>query len=186
MKRITLVFSLVILFSLAVVGAVMANGTTEINQSINPDCPTCLGDGAGYAGSGSGYLHDYMNTALANVLGMDVDEFNSRQAAGETLYDIAADLGIDLTTLVELRNQARLEAIELAYADGVLTDDQYQFMLERAQSSVGMGFGMGGGNGRGTQQGGGGGGYGRGQHGGGMLNADGTPNYDCPNYQAVP
>lgn len=182
MKRIILALTLVGLISLAAVGVVMANGTTEINQTTLPECPNCLDDGTGYAGSGSGYLQEYMSTALANALGIEADEFISRHEAGETLYDIAADLGIDLTTLVDLRNNARLEAIELAYADGALTEEQYQYMLERAQSGTGMGYGMGGGGGRGGQQGGG---YGRGQHGG-MWNSTGTPNVDCPNYQAVP
>jgi hypothetical protein len=114
---------------------------------------------------------------------MDVDEFISRHDAGETLYDIAADLNIDTDTLVDLHNQARQEAIELAHADGVLTDDQYQFMLERSQSGSGMGFGMGIGRSQSMMQNGG---YGRGQHGGGMWNSDGIMNPDCPNYQAVP
>lgn len=179
MKQLMIAVTIVGFVSLIGFGVVMANATTPPGQPLIPTCPNCDATGAGQ--TGSGYLHDYMSAALANALGMDVDEFLARRDAGDTLFDIATELGIDLDTLTDLRIQARQQALEQAYADGVLTEEQYQFMLERANAGTGMGLGMGTGNGQGNMQN-----NGRGQRGGGMWNADGTLNPDCPNYQAVP
>ena len=55
------------------------------------DCDSMGGMGAG----GTGQMHE----ALAGALGITVDELNAQLASGTTVADIAAEKGIDLTTL---------------------------------------------------------------------------------------
>lgn len=181
MKQLMIAVTIVGLISLIGFSVVMANATSAPDSPVQTPCPNCPVDGTGTAGSG--VLHDYMSSALANALGIDVEEYIARRDAGETFFDMAAELGFDFDALIETRIQARTEALEQAYADGVLSEEQYQFMLTRAQNGSGMGFGMGFGASQGNQQVGG---YGHGRNGGGMWNSNGTQNPDCPNYQAVP
>jgi hypothetical protein len=109
---------------------------------------------------GSGVLHDYMLENLAEALDISPEEFLARHEAGETMYDIAASLGLDWDQFVQVMAEARADAFEQAYADGLLTDEQYEFY----QNSGDFGH-MGGGHG------------GHGGHGG-----FGTGGYDgeCP------
>ena len=177
MKQIIIASIIVGIISLISIGVVIASVNTPYNGFHTP-CPNCPADGSGTLEGG--VLQEYMSTALANALGMDVDDFTARREAGETLYDFAAEAGINADALAGIRNQARTEALDLAYADGVLTDVQYQYMLQR----LGSGFGMGFGSSQGGQQGGNGRGYG--QRGSGMGSMDGTQNLNCQNTMLIP
>ena len=97
--------------------------------------------------------------------------------AGETLWDIAESLGFDAEEIAELHNQARLEALELAVEDGVLSQEQFEWMQERMGEYGGFGMGGYGMHGGGMHGGGGFGMHGRGQGGGFGQNGD-CPYYD--------
>lgn len=91
-------------------------------------------------GYGFGLLHEYMDKALANALGLTVDEFESRRAAGETFYQIALSKGFTAEQIPALMLDARAKALQAAVADGVITQEQADWMNAR-------GFGRGGGMG---------------------------------------
>ena len=74
-------------------------------------------------------LSDYMPQAIANVLGLGVDDVNAWLASGETLYNIALAQGYTADQLPELMTSVRSEAITLASASGVVTADQSSLML---------------------------------------------------------
>lgn len=112
-----------------------------------------MGGGMGGPADGSGVLHDYMTEALADALGITPEEFLVRREAGETLYDIALDLGLDIDAVREAMTQARTQAVEQAYADGALTQEQYELYLN-AGGMGRMGGGQGGRGGRGGGYGG--------------------------------
>ena len=93
------------------------------------------GNGPGGRGAGTGIqvnlevtLSDYMPTAMADVLGLDVDDVNARLASGETLQTIALSLGYTADQLTELMASIRTKAIGLAIADGVVIADQSAFL----------------------------------------------------------
>ena len=94
-------------------------------------------------GGQEGPLHDYMIQALAEVLGLDAAQLETRIENGETPYDIAIAQGFDASEVPALLAEARTKALDLAVAAGVLTQDQADWMKSH-------GFGRGGHMGSGT------------------------------------
>lgn len=74
-------------------------------------------------------LSNYMPAAMADALGLSVEDVNTRLASGETFYTIALSLGYTADQLPTLMTSVRVKAIDLATADGVLTADQAAFLL---------------------------------------------------------
>jgi hypothetical protein len=108
-------------------------------------------------GDGTGEFHEYMIESLADALGLSVDDLETRREAGETMPEIIDSLGLSQEEFFEAMKQARAEAMEQAYEDGLLTDEQYEFFLEQAENMGQYGGGMGHhGGGRGPRGGGGG------------------------------
>jgi hypothetical protein len=112
--------------------------------------------------NGGGYLHTYMVAALADKLGLKVDDVNARITAGETMYDIAIADGVKAEDFPALMIEVRAQAVSAAVKDGVITQEQADWM-----NSHGMGRG-GYGTGDCTMQNGTGTGYGP-----GMMNGNG-------------
>ena len=88
-------------------------------------------------------------TAFAQALGLTPEELETRRLAGDTLWDIAQEQGMTTEQFQEMMTTARTSAINQAVADGVITQAQADFMLERMETmmgnGVGPGFGMGNG-----------------------------------------
>jgi hypothetical protein len=92
-------------------------------------------------------------TAAAEALGMTVDELSNQLWAGETLSSLAEGKGVELTTVQEAMQAARAtEAktlIEQAVADGTMTQEQADWLLEGIENGYmndlgrGMGHGLG-------------------------------------------
>ena len=116
------------------------------------------------AQNGGGYLHTYMVTAFAEKLGLKVDDVNTRLAAGETMYDIAIADGVKAEDFAALMVDVRTKALDAAVKDGVVTQEQADWMKSRGFGRGGMGSNYG--NGTGTCPMGNGTGLGR---GGGMM-----------------
>jgi len=112
--------------------------------------------------NGSGYLHTYMVTAYAGKLGLKVEDVNARITAGESMYDIAIADGVKAEDFPALMTEVRSQAVSAAVKDGVITQEQADWM-----NSHGMGRG-GFGTGNCTMQNGTGTGYGP-----GMMNGNG-------------
>jgi hypothetical protein len=96
----------------------------------------------------TGLLHDYMEKALADKLGIPLATIQAQFDAGKTLYQIALENGITQAGLPALMLEVRTAAIKAAVADGVITQAQADKMLRVA--GRGMGFGMMYGAGRGV------------------------------------
>ena len=94
-------------------------------------------------------LSDYMPSAIAEVLGLSLDEVNAQLASGETFYTIALAQGYTADQLPKIRS----EAIAVAAANGTLTADQAAFLLDNQYGGNARGNGVGAANIYGTGNG---------------------------------
>lgn len=166
MKKIIIALSLVGVISLLGFGVVMAQEGGQGPKARGcPNCPFADGEHP---------LHEYMSEAFANALGITVEEFYAYREEGLTFFGIASQLNLDLESLSASMTEIRTEAIEHAFADGVLTQEQYEYMLQHAGVGGGrFGGGMGNGGGFGRHQGGN---FGQGKGGGGGYGYQNCPN----------
>lgn len=101
---------------------------------------------APYAGNGpmlqngGGWMHEYVEQAFAAKLGLTEELVEDELAAGKPMYQIALDNGIDQDALADFLNDVHQDAFAAAVKDGVVTQEQADFMLQRMQS---RGFGTG-------------------------------------------
>jgi hypothetical protein len=107
-----------------------------------------LGVGAAFAQgsqppaqSGYGWMHDYVEQALASKLGLTEAQVEDPLASGKTMYQIALDNGIKQEDLAGFMNDIHKDAFASAIKDGVMTQEQADWMLQRMQSRGGFGFG---------------------------------------------
>jgi len=133
MKKILLIVTLVVAALAALsVGVVAA-------QEGNPPY------GKRGVADGTGYLHEYMEKVMAEVLGLSVSEFEARNDEGNTFYQIALEKGFSAEEIPALMQAARAEALDAAEKDGVISQEQAQWMNSRGFGRGGMhgGFGNG-------------------------------------------
>ena len=71
-----------------------------------------------------------MQTAVANALGVSVDELEAMKAEGKRLPQIAEELGVEMSAVREAVQAARAEALQQAVADGKITQEQADWLLE--------------------------------------------------------
>ncbi|MBX3059280.1 MAG: hypothetical protein KF770_22655 [Anaerolineae bacterium] len=132
--------------------------------------------GEGLRSLGPLMLHEEMQAVIADALGITVAELEAARAEGKRLPELAAELGValeDVQTAVQAAHEA---AIQQAVEDGLITQEQADWMRQRHNNGMGMGMGMGmpGGGPRGGHHGGQGGfGGGFGPRGGGQGNGNG-------------
>jgi hypothetical protein len=127
MKKTLLIVGLIVLaFSVFGVGVAFAQGgQPPIRQG------------------GYGWMHDYVEQALAAKLGLTEKQVEDQLAAGVPMYQIALDNGIAQEDLVNFMNEVHKDAFAKAVADGVLTQEQADWMLQRMQSMYQNGYGPG-------------------------------------------
>jgi hypothetical protein len=156
MKKTILIVGLVVL-ALGVfgVGVAFAQGTQPP-----------VGRGGMMNNGGYGWMHDYVEEALAAKLGITEKAVEDALASGKTMYQIALDNGIKEADVPALLAEVHKTAFDKAVADGVITREQADFMLQRMTSN-GFGFG------NCPMQNGQGGQYGRGNGYRGMMNNGG-------------
>lgn len=164
---------------LLIVGAVLALAIVAFGaaglvyaQTQTPPTPTFPGYGPGMMGGRGGMMggfqsgnfgpmHDYMQDAYAEALGITVDELTDRLAGGENMWQIALSLGFSQEAIPGLMIAAHTQALNKAVDDGVLTREQADWMNQRMAQMQAQGFGPG--------TGGCGGFGGRTARGGGMM-----------------
>ena len=139
MKRLLFVAVLVVaLVGFGLVQAVSAQDTT----------PTTPVPGSGYgmgmmAGvNGTGPMHEYMQKALAEKLGITESELEALYAQGKTFWQIAADKGFTTEQAQQMMVDARNAALDAMVKDNVITQEQADWMKNHMS---GRGFGRGGG-----------------------------------------
>lgn len=165
MKKTILIVGLV-LAALAVFGAGVV-----FAQDDNPPVP--FGHGAMMNGGAMGPLHTIMTVEFAKQLDLNVNDINTRLAAGETMYDIALSAGVTADEFPAFMTEVRAVALAEAVKANVITQEQADWML-----SHNMGNGNCAGAGPQGNYGGGmmGNGYGNGMmgNGQGMMNGWGA------------
>jgi hypothetical protein len=155
MKKTILIVGLAVLaLGVLGVGAALAQG------------PTPYTGGGMMGGNGGGWMHSYIEQALATKLGLTEKQVEDQLTAGKPMYQIALDNGIKQEAITEFMNQVHQDAFAQAVKDGVMTQEQANLMLQRMQS---RGFGTGNcpmQNGQGAQF----------NRGAGMMNGNGRGN----------
>ncbi len=96
----------------------------------------------------NGLLHDYMTAAMSSVFGITPEELQASHNAGQTMWDLVQEQGMTQEEFAEKMLQARTQALDQAVADGVVTQEQADWMLSRMsqmwQNGAGAGACMGG------------------------------------------
>jgi uncharacterized protein YidB (DUF937 family) len=92
---------------------------------------------------GYGPMHEYMEDAFAEALGISHEDLEAKLDAGETMWTIAQAQGFSDDETAKLMVDARTKALEKAVADGVLTQEQADWMIQHMQQAQDAGFGPG-------------------------------------------
>ena len=101
------------------------------------------GGRGGMMHSGQGPLHTFMVTEFAKKFGLNVNDVNTRLAAGETMYDIALSTGVAAEDVPTLLAEVRSNALDAAVKANVITQEQADWMKSRGFGRGGMGQGNG-------------------------------------------
>ncbi len=76
-------------------------------------------------------MEEIMHTAIADALGMSETDFEAAMDSGKTMFDIAAEQGVDVNTVWNAMQSARVDAVQQAVDNGILTQDQADWMARR-------------------------------------------------------
>lgn len=135
--------------------------------------------GEGLRSIGPLMTSEAMHAVIAEALGITVEELTAAQADGQRLTDLAAELGVAIEDVQTAVQEAHDAAVQQALADGLITQEQADWLLERG--AMGMHNGMGMQDGMGMQGGMGGHRGGMGGHHGGMGGGfQNAPSPDAP------
>jgi hypothetical protein len=94
-------------------------------------------------GGGYGWMHDYVEQALARKLGLTEEQVEEQLAAGKSMYQIALDNGITQQDLPAFMTEVHQEAVASAVKAGAITQAQADWMLQRMQNMYRNGSGAG-------------------------------------------
>jgi hypothetical protein len=92
-----------------------------------------------------GPMHESMISALAEAFNLAPEDLEARHDAGETMWEIAQDLGLTPEAFQETMIQARTAAFNQAVAEGVISQEQADWMLDRMNHMWSDGYGTGAG-----------------------------------------
>ena len=99
---------------------------------------------------GYGPMHEYMEKAMAEALDMTEEELEEQLAAGKTMWQVAEEKGLTWEEFTKVMTEARTAALKQMVEDGVITQEQAEWMSSHMQGMWGRGGrggcpGMGGG-----------------------------------------
>jgi len=86
-----------------------------------------------------------MHAAIADALGMSLDEFETAVAEGKTPIILAEELGIDFAEVQAAMDALHEAAFEQAVADGLITQEQADWIMSHRGGAAGQSGGMGNG-----------------------------------------
>jgi hypothetical protein len=72
-----------------------------------------------------------MHVAIAEALGMSLEDFEAALAEGKTPYTLALELGVDFADVREAMDSLHAAALEQATADGLITQERANWMQGR-------------------------------------------------------
>lgn len=93
-----------------------------------------------------GPLHEYMINALAEAFDLTPAEIEAAHEEGKTLFELAQENGFNVETFRELMIEARTDALNQAAADGVISQEQAEWMQSRMNQMWANGYGPGSGH----------------------------------------
>jgi hypothetical protein len=82
-----------------------------------------------------------MTIEFAKQLDLNVNDVNTRLAAGETMYDIALSAGVTAEEFPTVMTEVRSNALDAAVKANVITQEQADWMKSRGFGQGGMGNG---------------------------------------------
>ncbi len=154
-KKILVVVS-VVLVALVIFGGGFLFAQSGVARAAN--LPVGFGPGMMGGRGGMGQIHEYVEQALADKLGITKAEVESDLASGKSMVQIAVDKGTQAADLSALLTGVHQTAFAKAVSDGVLTQAQADLMLKNMAAN-GFNFAEGpmkqngGGYGRGPRDG---------------------------------
>jgi len=102
-------------------------------QSPTPPVPNePFGNAWGRVCEGAGVVSD----VVSSLLGMTSEEIYTARSTGKTLSDLAVEKGITDQQLIDAITEGRTDAVNQAVADGRITQDQADWMLEKMETIV--------------------------------------------------
>jgi hypothetical protein len=91
-------------------------------------------------------LHDEIISAFEVALGIPADELNARLDAGETLMQIVISTGLDFEAAQALIDEVHAQVLAQAVLDGIITQEQADWLITRLGGQAYMGGANGAGN----------------------------------------
>jgi hypothetical protein len=99
----------------------------------------------GYGNTGQhGPMHEYMEKAFAEALGLTQEDLETALDSGKTMWQVAQEKGLTQEQFQQAMLEARQNAFEQMVADGVITQTQANWMLSHMQNLGGQGGRFGG------------------------------------------
>jgi predicted DNA-binding protein (UPF0251 family) len=83
------------------------------------------------------FTPEMAQAAVAEALGISVEELEAAQAEGQRLHELAVELGVDPATIGTAVAEARAEAIQAAVEDGTITQAQADQLLNQNRPGFG-------------------------------------------------
>ncbi len=87
----------------------------------------------------AGAHHEQMQQAMADALGLTVEELDAAHAEGQTLWEIAEEQGVDLADVRDALKTAGQELLDQAVANGTLTQEQANNIRQHMEDMPGRG-----------------------------------------------
>ena len=133
MKKISRLIIGITVLGLAFFGvsSVLAQESTPPAFPSNPGGRGPRDQSDGQRGGGDGFLKEYMPHALASEFGLTLEELDALHKEGITLWEYAQGEGLSSEEFQNKMKSARQTALEEAVADGVLSQEQADWMLNR-------------------------------------------------------
>jgi hypothetical protein len=125
-KKMVVFVLVALVLALGVTNLVSADESRPPVEDVCPYGGTCGGNGMG----GNGY-HGTMPTILGETLGLSIDELYAALEEGKTIADLASAQGVEFADLVAALVAPRIEHLEQAVADGYMTQEQADWMIEQ-------------------------------------------------------
>ena len=129
--------------ALALVAAGAFTARTALAQG-QPDAP--FGGPGRMLDGQEGPMHAYVVNAFAAELGLNAADVEAALEAGTPLHQIALDNGVAEADLPALLEKVHTAAFDAAVANGVITREQADLMLERMAGRWANGYGFGDGD----------------------------------------
>ena len=144
MKKFWTITGLLAVFAAVVtlVGVTAVSAQGPVTPDTVPGSGQRYGQTAGGNGGGLGIMavdEADMHAALADALGMSVAEFEAAIANGETLAALALAQGVDLADLQAVMDTVHANAAQDAVANGLVTQEQVDWMQSHRGGQAGQG-----------------------------------------------